>query len=110
VLFVSAIFIAGYILCSLYSRNSKVSFLGALIIFVFATVGISIRPQVIGYLLLIFELLRDPARQDAQSPLVLASAAAVSLSGSTATALSFSASSSPSFSSSAPISNSNGLP
>jgi len=56
-LFVSAIFIAGYILCSLYSRNSKVSFLGALIIFVFATVGISIRPQVIGYLLLIFELL-----------------------------------------------------
>jgi hypothetical protein len=56
-LFVSAIFIAGYILCSLYSGNSKVSFLGALIIFIFATVGISIRPQVIGYLLLILELL-----------------------------------------------------
>ena len=55
--FTSAVFIAGYVLCSLYSGNLKVSFLGALVIFVFATVGVSIRPQLIGYLLLIFELL-----------------------------------------------------
>ena len=53
----TAVFIAGYALCSLYSGNIKVSFLGALIIFVFATVGVSIRPQLIGYLFLILELL-----------------------------------------------------
>jgi len=56
-LFASAIFIGGYILCTLYSGNAKVSFLGALVVFVFATVGLSIRPQMIGYLLLIFELI-----------------------------------------------------
>jgi hypothetical protein len=55
--FASAIFVAGYALCALYSGNAKVSFLGALVIFVFATVGLSIRPQMIGYLLLIVELL-----------------------------------------------------
>jgi hypothetical protein len=56
-LFAAAIFIAGYLLCTLYSGNAKVSFLGALVVFVFATVGLSIRPQLIGYLLLIFELI-----------------------------------------------------
>ena len=56
-LFATAIFIAGYALCTLYSGNAKVSFLGALVVFVFATVGLSIRPQMIGYLLLIFELI-----------------------------------------------------
>jgi hypothetical protein len=53
----SAVFIAGYVLCTLYSGNAKVSFLGALIIFFFATIGLSIRPQMIGYLLLIFEMM-----------------------------------------------------
>ena len=52
----SAILIAGYALCAAYSRNAKVAFLGALIIFVFATSGFSIRPQLLGYLLLIVEL------------------------------------------------------
>ena len=56
-LFTSAIFIAGYVLCTVYSGNAKVSFLGALVIFLFATIGLSIRPQLIGYLLLIVELL-----------------------------------------------------
>ena len=55
--FASAIFIAGYALCTLYSGNAKVSFLGALVIFVFATIGLAIRPQMIGYLLLIVELI-----------------------------------------------------
>ena len=55
--FASALFIAGYALCTFYSGNAKVSFLGGLVVFVFATVGLSIRPQVIGYLLLIVELL-----------------------------------------------------
>jgi hypothetical protein len=52
-----AILIAGYALCTLYSGNAKVSLLGALVIFVFATVGLSIRPQLVGYLLLLIELI-----------------------------------------------------
>ena len=52
----SAIVISGYLLCTLYSRNVRVAFIGALIVYFFATVGFSIRPQMIGYLLLIVEL------------------------------------------------------
>jgi hypothetical protein len=55
--FSAALLIAGYFLCSLYSENAKVGFLGAMIIWLFATVGFSIRPQMIGYLLLVVELL-----------------------------------------------------
>jgi hypothetical protein len=55
--FTSALLIAGYGLCSLYSENPKVGFLGALTIWLFATIGLSVRPQMIGYLLLIVELL-----------------------------------------------------
>ena len=55
--FTAAILIAGYILCCLYSGNAKVSFLGAMTIWFFATAGLAIRPQMIGYLLLIVELL-----------------------------------------------------
>jgi hypothetical protein len=54
---VAALLIAGYLLCSLYSGNAKVSLLGALVIWFFATSGMAIRPQMIGYLLLIVELL-----------------------------------------------------
>ena len=53
----AALLIAGYILCALYSGNAKIALLGALIIWFFATSGLSIRPQLIGYLLLIFQLL-----------------------------------------------------
>src|SRR6185437_11198747 len=53
----SAILIAGYALCSLYSGNAKVSLAGALLIWLFAMMGFSIRPQMLGYLLLIIELL-----------------------------------------------------
>jgi hypothetical protein len=63
----AAVLIAGYGFCSLYSRNAKVAFIGAMIIWLFATVGFSVRPQMIGYLLLIAELVfihlgrtRDP--------------------------------------------------
>lgn len=52
----SAVFIAGYLLCGLYSGNWKVAFLGALTLFVFSTVGASVRPQLLGYLLLVVEL------------------------------------------------------
>ena len=49
--------IAGYLLCSFYSANCKVAFLGAMTIWLFGTIGFAIRPQMIGSLLLIVELL-----------------------------------------------------
>jgi hypothetical protein len=54
--FTTALLIAGYALCSLYSGNVKVGWVGALMIWLFATVGYAVRPQMIGYLLLIVEL------------------------------------------------------
>jgi hypothetical protein len=55
--FTSALLVAGYGLSWLYSENAKVSFAGALTIWLFATVGFAIRPQMVGYLLLVLELL-----------------------------------------------------
>jgi hypothetical protein len=53
----SLLIIGAYALCCLYSRNSKVSFLGGLIVWLCSTVGLAVRPHLIGYLLLICELL-----------------------------------------------------
>jgi hypothetical protein len=55
--FTASLLIGGYILCSLYSANSKTALIGALTIWVFGTIGFAVRPQMIGYLLLIIELL-----------------------------------------------------
>jgi hypothetical protein len=55
--FTSALLIAGYCLCSLCSGNAKIGFLGALTIWLFATSGFAVRPQMVGYLLLVVELL-----------------------------------------------------
>ena len=55
--FTSAILVAGYGLCSLYAGNAKVGLVGALTIGLFASIGLAIRPQMIGYLLLTLELL-----------------------------------------------------
>jgi hypothetical protein len=55
--FTAALLIAGYALCSLYSGNAKVAFMGALTIWLFGTIGFAVRPQMIGYLLLVVELL-----------------------------------------------------
>jgi hypothetical protein len=55
--FTAALLIAGYALCSLYSGNAKVALIGALTIWLFGTIGFAIRPHMIGYLLLIVELL-----------------------------------------------------
>lgn len=52
----SGILIAGYALCSLYSGNAKVAFLAAFAIWLCGTSGFAIRPQVVGYFLLILEL------------------------------------------------------
>ncbi|HEX8713858.1 MAG TPA: hypothetical protein VF730_18435 [Terracidiphilus sp.] len=54
--FTSALFIAAYGLCTAYGGNVKVAFVGAVIVWLFSTIGLSIRPQMIGYLLLIVEL------------------------------------------------------
>lgn len=55
--FVSLLSIAGYALCWLYSGSGRLAFFGALGIWFFATIGFSIRAQLIGYLLLVCELL-----------------------------------------------------
>ncbi|MEA2538849.1 MAG: hypothetical protein QOH35_215 [Acidobacteriaceae bacterium] len=55
--FTAALYTAGYALCSLYSGNAKIGFAGAMTIWFFSTAGLAIRPQMIGYLFLVFELL-----------------------------------------------------
>lgn len=55
--FSAILLIAGYVLCGKYSGNAKIGFVGALVIWFFATAGLAVRGQVIGYLLLIIELL-----------------------------------------------------
>jgi hypothetical protein len=52
-----AFLVIQYISCSLYCRNAKVAFLGALVTWFFATTGLAIRPQLLGYTLLACELL-----------------------------------------------------
>ncbi len=52
-LFASLLVVAGYVLSGLYSGNLKVAFLGGLITWLFSTIGLSIRPQLIGYLFLV---------------------------------------------------------
>jgi hypothetical protein len=56
-LFPALLLIASYALCWLHSGNAKVAFIGAIITWWFATVGLSVRPQLQGYLLLTCELL-----------------------------------------------------
>ena len=53
----SLLFILLYALCSLYSGNAKVSLLGGMTGWFFGSVGLAIRPLVIGHLLLVLELL-----------------------------------------------------
>jgi hypothetical protein len=54
--FTAVLLIAGYVLCWLYSGNAKVAFLGAMVLWVFSTSGLALRPQVIGYVLFILGL------------------------------------------------------
>lgn len=51
------VLLAGFLLCSVYSSHRKAGFAGALVIWFFSTSGLAIRPQMIGYALLIVELL-----------------------------------------------------
>jgi len=56
-LLASLLVVGGFVLSGLYSGNIKVAFLGGLITWLFATIGLSIRPQMIGYLFLVGALL-----------------------------------------------------
>jgi hypothetical protein len=53
----AALLVIQYVLCSLYSGNAKVAFPGTLVTWFFATVGLAIRPQLVGFTLLACELL-----------------------------------------------------
>jgi hypothetical protein len=56
-LMTAVLLVAGYVLCSIYSGNCKVAFAGAMAIWFFGTIGFAVRPQLIGYIFLIFELI-----------------------------------------------------
>jgi hypothetical protein len=56
-LMATAILLAGLYLCTIYSGEVKIAFLGTLTIWAFGSVGYAIRPQLVGYLLLAFELI-----------------------------------------------------
>jgi len=51
------LFVSGYILCCLYTNNPRISFFGALTIWMFSTIGFAPRPQMIGYILLLVEFI-----------------------------------------------------
>jgi hypothetical protein len=53
----AALLVIQYVSCSLYSGNAKVAFLGALVTWFFSTVGLAIRPQLLGFTFLACELL-----------------------------------------------------
>lgn len=53
----SLLIIGAYLLSTLYSGNCKVAFLGGVTVWLFSTIGLEIRPHMIGYLLLICELI-----------------------------------------------------
>jgi hypothetical protein len=55
--FAAALAIAGYLLCAQYSGNVKVGFLGGILVWFYSTMVLAVRPQMVGYLLLIVELL-----------------------------------------------------
>ena len=55
--FPSLLFVLVYALCSLYSGSAKISLLGGMLAWFFGTIGLSIRPHILGYLCLVVELL-----------------------------------------------------
>ncbi len=53
----SLIFILLYVLCSLYSGNANLSLLGGLMGWFFGTIGLAVRPLILGHFFLVVELL-----------------------------------------------------
>ncbi len=76
-LFTAGLLIGGYALCSLYSGNAKVALVGGLTIWLFGTIGFAIRPHMIGYSLLLVELIAAASGANAQSTLVPGTSAAL---------------------------------
>jgi len=56
-LFAATLLVVQYVACWLYSGSAKVAFFGALVTWFFSTVGFAIRPHMLGYTLLVCELL-----------------------------------------------------
>ncbi|MFL6415435.1 MAG: hypothetical protein ACJ74Y_07175 [Bryobacteraceae bacterium] len=56
-LIAALLIVAAYVLCTCYSGNCKVAFLGGVVVWLFSTIGLAIRPHMIGYLLMVCELL-----------------------------------------------------
>ncbi|HEY6342139.1 MAG TPA: hypothetical protein VIY49_11655 [Bryobacteraceae bacterium] len=56
-LLAAAIVLGGYLLCTVYSGSVNAGFLGGMITWVFATVGFAVRPHMLGFLILLCELL-----------------------------------------------------
>ena len=54
---VAAVLVIQYTACSLYCGNPRVAFLGALVTWFFATIGLAIRPHLLGFALLVCEML-----------------------------------------------------
>jgi hypothetical protein len=53
----SILLVAGYCLCWIYSGNAKIAFVGGMVIWMFSTIGLAIRPHMFGYIFLIVELM-----------------------------------------------------
>ena len=53
----SLLILAAYLLSTIYSGNCKVAFLGGAMVWLFSTIGLAIRPHLLGFLLLICELI-----------------------------------------------------
>jgi hypothetical protein len=53
----SLLFVLVYVLCSMYSGNAKISLLGGMLAWFFGTIGLSIRPHLLGYSCLVLEVL-----------------------------------------------------
>jgi len=56
-LFASGLLVIQYVGCWLYSGDARTAFLGALVTWFFSTIGLAIRPHMLGYTLLVCELL-----------------------------------------------------
>ena len=70
----STLLVANYWLCRSYCGSARIAFLGAMLTWLFGTVGFAIRPHLLGYLMLTFELaaLNAGFRRDSRWFLALA--------------------------------------
>lgn len=53
----SALILGAYLLCTLHSQNPKIAFVGGMLTWLFSTIGLAIRPHILGYVFLVCELI-----------------------------------------------------